>query len=257
MKQGISIFLGISFLLSLSLAVFSFYPFPDMLPSGFTFEYIKRVMTNEKLLVHTIGVGLVSATLSTIIGFFIAYSVTRYNFAAKRFLLGFFQLSLFFPAISMFIGIHIIMLKLEIANTFIAVVIAHLFLSIPYGINIGISYFYGIPVTYEQISKTLGAMPIQTFWRVLFPLLRPGIALSLSITFLISASEYFATYLIGGGRIRTIAGDLYPYISNFDHQSTGAHMFLFLCINGLFFWLFHRKVASYKKKGKKYEDFKY
>jgi ABC-type Fe3+ transport system permease subunit len=46
----------------------------------------------------------------------------------------------------------------------------------------------------EDAASTLGCGTLRRFRRVLLPLLMPGIALSFSISFLISASEYFPPF---------------------------------------------------------------
>ena len=241
MKYIVGIFIFISLVLSLSFAFFTNYTFPNVFPTNFTLSYIKNIGINSSVIFQTITVGVLNAIISTSLGFLVAYSVTRYNSKANKYIMNFLQIPLFFPTISMFVGVHMIMLRLNIANSLIGVIISHIFLSIPYAVNIGISFFIRIPKNYQYISELLGASKLITFRKILLPLLRPGISLSFSMTFLISTSEYFATYLIGGGRVRTIAGDIYPYVANFDLQNSALLMLIFITINLIFFGIFNLK----------------
>ncbi len=220
------------------MAFFSEYPFPAIFPSSATLGYIKRAFSSS-LLYRSIGssilVGSLSASISTILGFFIGRALVKYNPAKKNFWMSFFTIPLFFPAVSMFIGAHIIMLRSSVANTLLSVVVSHLLLTIPYAMTIAITYFTGINKDLENISHLLGASGVQTFNKIVFPLLKNGLVLSLQMTFLISISEYFAVFLIGGGSIITLSGVLYPYISNFDSQNVAIYMAVFLVINILIF----------------------
>ncbi len=240
MKVVIMLFLAFSIFLSFIMGFFSEYFFPALFPSGFTFDYVRRALSNALLyrsVASSLFVGFLVAIFSTLFGFLLGRGVVRYSNRYKNAWLSFFTLPLFFPAVSMFIGVHIIMLRLSIANTLFSVVLAHLFLTIPYSMNIAVSYFNGISKNFESLSALLGASSIQTFRKVLLPLLKEGLILSLQITFLISVSEYFAVFLIGGGTIITLSGVLYPYISNFDAQNVAIYMSVFLIANILLFSL--------------------
>ncbi len=234
MKTLIYIFLTIAILLSVSIGFFTSYIYPDLLPSGFTMSYAIKLFTNNlflRSLFSSVYLGLSCGTLATLFGFLISRGIIKLNILHKELIVGFFTLPLFFPAISMFIGVHIIMLRLQIANSFIGVLISHLFLAIPYAINIGVSYFAGIPSDLEMVSQTLGATKINAIKTIVLPLISGGLGLSFCISFLVSVSEYFAVFLIGGGNIITLSGIMYPYISNFDMQNSALLSMVFVGIN--------------------------
>ncbi len=234
MKIIIFIFLALAVLLSLIMAFFVTYTFPALLPSEFTLKYVSDMFSNQlfqQSLFSSISLAVACGFFATLFGFLISRGVVKLNIRHKNILVGFFTLPLFFPAISMFIGVHTMMLKLQIANSFLGILIAHLLLAIPYAINIGISYFFGIPKDLETISELLGASKFETFKVIILPLISGGAGLSFSMAFLISISEYFATFLIGGGSIVTLSGIMYPYISNFDMQNSAIVSMVFLGIN--------------------------
>ncbi len=81
------------------------------------------------------------------------------------------------------------------------------------------------------VAALLGASALQKYSRIILPLISGGIALSMSMTFLLSVSEYFATFLIGGGNVLTLSGLLYPYVSNFDLQNAAILCGVFLLIH--------------------------
>ncbi len=234
MKVIITAFLTVSMLMCLVMAFFTSYPYPDLIPTGFTLRYIVQTFSSDiflQSLFSTVLLGGCCAVLSTVFGFMLSRGIVVLGGRYKNLLVSFFTLPLFFPAISMFIGVHVIMLKISIANSFFGVLISHMLLAIPYAMNIGVSFFLGIPKELETISVLLGADDIKRVKTIILPLISGGIGLSISMTFLISVSEYFATFLIGGGNIITLAGIIYPYISNFDMQNSAILGTVFLAIN--------------------------
>lgn len=66
----------------------------------------------------------------------------------------------------------------------------------------------------------------------------------MSMGFILSYSQYFTTLLVGGGRIRTMATVLVPYIQSGDRPLASAYSAAFvasaLAVFALFEWLIHR-----------------
>ncbi len=226
--------------LSLSLGLWGQYPFPEIFPSGFSLAGLGELFGNalfQSSLRSSIVLGISTALCATVLGFLLARGMSKYCGVYKLPLMAFFTMPLFFPAISMFIGVHSVMLKLGMANTFFGVLIAHTLISLPYAMNIGLSFYEGIDPRLEQVSALLGGTGLCTLRRVLLPLIASGLRLSFRLAFLCSMSEYFATFLIGGGNVLSISGILYPYIAQFDMQQTALLMGVFLGINLVVFGL--------------------
>jgi len=55
-----------------------------------------------------------------------------------------------------------------------------------------------IPRNLVEASHDLGATPIQTFWRVIFPLSIPGVVAGATFAFVLSLGDFLAPLLLGG-----------------------------------------------------------
>src|SRR4030081_1649547 len=55
-----------------------------------------------------------------------------------------------------------------------------------------------IPRNFVEASHDLGASPMQTFWRVIFPLSAPGMIAGATFTFVLSLGDFLAPQLLGG-----------------------------------------------------------
>jgi len=78
------------------------------------------------------------------------------------------------------------------------VVLGHLTLCIPFAITVLIARFEGFDRNLEEASADLGEDGWMTFWRITFPLMLPGIAASLLLTFITSFDEFLVAYFLSG-----------------------------------------------------------
>ncbi len=231
------------------LSVYAYYRFPLILPRGFTTSFWTRALLHNPLFVSSFCNSLIIATcngfFSTSIGMMTARALTRYNFIGKGIINKLYTIPLFIPAIALFLGMHTVMISIGLMNSYAGVILAHMMISLPYAISVFISFFKGINPELEDVAKTLGCRPIDLYRKIIVPLTLPGILLSFSICFLISWTEYFSTFLMGGGRLMTLATLMYPYIHNFDIGHGAVLGVVFIVTNQLVF-----SIAAYISKKK-------
>jgi putative spermidine/putrescine transport system permease protein len=221
--------------LVLLLSVFSYYRYPLLFPDKFTLEFWKNTMLGSSRfytsVLSSVFIGALNGILATLVGIMAARAFTKYNFFGDKFIKTISSLPLFIPSIALFMGVHLMMIKLHLINSFTGVILAHMLVCVPYATNIFISFFNGINPDIENVAKTMGCNQTRIYSKILLPLLAPGIYLSFSIGFLISFSEYFSTFLIGGGRVQTLSSLLYPYISSGNTGNAAVLGVIFILVN--------------------------
>jgi molybdate transport system permease protein len=97
-------------------------------------------------------------------------------------------------------------LGIEIPFTQAAVVLAIVFVASPFYVRQGIAAFAAVDPTLIDASRTLGAGPAKTFFRVALPLAAGGLAAGSSLAFARGLGEFGATILFAGsfpGETRT------------------------------------------------------
>ncbi len=177
--------------------------------------------------------------ISTVLGFMAALSIGQVK-KHRLWITLLYSLPLFIPNMALFIGCHMMMIRLGLNNRFTGVILGHLLIALPYAINIAVGYYDGVDNMYGAVSRTLGASRIQTICKVWIPLMRPGLLMSFSLGFLLSFSEYFSTFLIGGGRVMSFTMLYYPALNNADMGKSSIfsgifvliHLGLFMIVNG-------------------------
>ena len=88
----------------------------------------------------------------------------------------------------------------QIAFTGTAVVLAQLFVALPFMVIAVESVARTVPIEQEMVAASLGASPWSVFWRVTVPLLRPGLVAGGVLSFSRALGEFGATALFAGNR---------------------------------------------------------
>jgi spermidine/putrescine transport system permease protein len=136
--------------------------------------------------------------LATLLGLLAAKAVTQYRLRATSALLGFVSLPLFIPDIVLGISLLLLLGAIGFPLSLTGVVLGHLSLCVPFAITVLIARFEGFDRNLEEASADLGEGAWMTFWRVTFPLMLPGIAASLLLTFITSFDEFLLAYFLSG-----------------------------------------------------------
>ena len=230
------------------LSVFSYFKYPLLLPTHFTLEYWSDVLFKNplfyKALISSLSIAFLTALFSTVIGFMTGRAVVYHLGGYSKSLALIISLPLLIPGMILFLGMHQILAYTPFSNSVFGVVLVHTVICLPYTCNIAVAYFTGIPKAYEELSKTLGSTYTETFRRITLPLLMPGITLSVMISFLISNTEYFSTFLIGGGQVVSLSMVMFPYISNADYGHSSVMGLIFISLHLVLFLVLDKKVKQ-------------
>ena len=129
---------------------------------------------------------------------------------------------------------------------------AYLWKEIPFVAYFVLAFMSSISETLGEAAENLGASPVRSFFEVTLPSLLPGMLSSMSMGFVLSYSQYFTTLMVGGGRIKTIALVLIPYIQSGDRALSSIYCVAFVGSALLVFHIFESLIQiSGKGEGKK------
>jgi len=130
----------------------------------------------------TAWAGLIATFIGLFLGVPLAYLLARHNFRGKRLLESLIDVPIVIPhsaagiALLFVFGRHQIFgvlfghVGIRFVDTLAAVVIAMMFVSIPFLIDSARDGFKSVDVRLEKVARTLGASPWRTFFRVTLPL---------------------------------------------------------------------------------------
>ena len=150
-------------------------------------------------LVKSLKIGLGVTLLTTAIAIPAAISITRFRFPGKPAILSMLMLPLVVPSIVLAVALLVIILRfLDIPLSLWTVAAGHVLIALPFCTSVLMSRLEGFDRSLEEASRDLGSPPMQTFWRVTFPLALPGIISSLLLGFIISFDEFVIAFFLTG-----------------------------------------------------------
>lgn len=232
------------------------WPWPNLLPTSYSLRAVREISAPYArvlpVLLSSIFLSLTVALLSALVGTMTARALVFYDFKGKN-LIDFLSLSPNLVPTTVFaMGIHVIFIKMSLADRLLGVIIVHLIYTLPYSTSIMKNLTESIGLEMELQAYVLGASPLKSFFHVSLPLLIPGILASISMAYIVSFSQYFLTLLIGGGKVKTFSLIMVPFIGKGDRSLSSIYGLVFI-ISTL--WVFVivdliiKKLAYYNKKG--------
>ncbi len=155
-------------------------------------------------IVNSLIIAFFVTFINVIIGFPAGHVFARYHFVGDRKTFLMLLATRLLPSISIVIPMYILLLKLNLLDTKIALVAIYTAITLPFTIWIMRAYFYNIPVEYEEAARMDGCGYFKTLIRVVLPMARPGLIAVAIFAFMTSYGEFvFATILTQTMRSKT------------------------------------------------------
>jgi ABC-type glycerol-3-phosphate transport system permease component len=154
--------------------------------------------------------------ISISVGLLAAYSFSRFNIPGFAVLLVGILLAQMFPVATIIIPIFKIVRDLELLNTYIALIIAYLTITLPVSIWMLIGFISHIPRDLEDAALIDGATRLQAFLQVVVPLARPGIMATAVWIIVVTWQEFmFALAFTQTRDMRTVSVGMSDFIGQY------------------------------------------
>jgi sulfate transport system permease protein len=179
---------------------------------------------------------LIVVAVHAVFGTVVAWVIVRQDFSGKSLLNGLIDMPF---AVSPVVAGYMLLLlfsrngllaplltalNIKIAFALPGIILATLFVSLPFMIRELIPVLEAFGVKQEQAAATLGANGWQTFWHITLPALRWGFIYGLTLTFARALGEFGAVLVIGGGlQGSTETSTLYIFRALDERQYVGAY----------------------------------
>jgi putative spermidine/putrescine transport system permease protein len=140
-------------------------------------------------------IGVCVAVLATLIGLLAALGIVRSRLPGKELLQSFFRLPVQIPLVvtgAVFLQFYYqvaALLGVDFLSGIWGIVVAHLFVAIPYSIGAISAVLVRLDPAIEEAAQSLGATNGHTFMYVTFPMLRPGLVAGLFYGFIVSFGD--------------------------------------------------------------------
>lgn len=185
---------------------------------------------------RTLWISLVVVAVHAVFGTIVAWVMVRHRFPGRELLNG--LLDMPFAVSPVVVGYMLLLLfgrngplwpvltalDIKVAFAIPGVILATLFVTLPFMVRELIPVLAAFGVKQEQAAATLGANGWQTFWWVTFPALRWGFIYGVILTFARALGEFGAVLVVGGGlQGSTQTSTIYIFHALEERQYVGAY----------------------------------
>jgi multiple sugar transport system permease protein len=171
-----------------------------------TLENFRAVLAQEGFL-HSLGTNLVASSLavglSLVVGVPAAYALGRYQFQGREEIAFSFLSLRFAPEILAIIPLYLIYQKLGLIDSVLGLIWAYQLISLPLLIWILRGFFEDISPDLEAAAQLDGYSWWQVFFKVLLPMVKPGIVVAALLCFIFCWSSFSFALQLGGASTQT------------------------------------------------------
>lgn len=184
------------------------YRVPSLLPVNPTLKNYTDLITKQDFLLN-IRNSLIVAMAATVVSVFIstlaAYSLTRLQYRGRSWVGRLILFSYLTPAALLFIPLAVIINRLQLGNTLHGLIFTYLTFAAPLSTWLLMGFFRGVPIDLEEAAMVDGATRLVSLFRILLPVIAPGIVAVSVFTFTGAWNELLlAMIFITSKDLRTI-----------------------------------------------------
>ena len=206
-------------------------------PTGWSFRWYESFFTNSQWLSalgNSLLLGLLVALLATVLGLLAAMGLRGIaNKRAVGVLTAGLIAPMVVPGIVLAIGVYAVFLKLGWVGTLHGFLFAHTVLAIPFTVIAITAGFAGFDERLELASRSLGASPIVTFFKVTLPNIIPGMVSGALFAFVTSFDEVMLSLFIKSPYLETLPVLMYASVTRDTDPTLAAAATVILLITTL------------------------
>ncbi|WP_262706176.1 MULTISPECIES: sugar ABC transporter permease [Streptomyces] len=198
------------------------------------------------------GNSLFIVVITTLLGVFVAattgYAVSRFRFPGMRPLMWLLLITQMFPVAILIVPLYNIMSTLGWLNQPISLIVTYLTVAVPFCAWMMKGFFDTIPVEIDESGRVDGLNPFGTFWRLVVPLAKPGLAVTAFYTFITAWAEvaYASAFMTGEDNL-TLAAGLQTFVNQYTSDwgsMTAAAVMIAIPAALVFSWAQRHLVAG-------------
>ncbi len=223
---------------------------PSFFPLHFTFQnFVSAVnrpyfWTNAR---NSFIVVVSAVVLVLVVAFLAATAVTRFQLRGARAFLVLILVVQMVPTTALVIPMFLILDKAKLIDSFPGLILTYIALTLPFTIWMLRGFVKGIPVDLEEAALVDGCNRLGAFWRILLPLVLPGLISTGVFAFITAWNDFlFANVIMQQQYRQTLPVWLFGFVTNtgIDYGGLMASCTLFALPVVIFFMIVQRRMIS-------------
>jgi putative spermidine/putrescine transport system permease protein len=180
--------------LSFSNSSFLAYPIP-----GWSLQWYDNLFSSDdwgRAARNSFIVAPLATLLATVLGTLAAVGLARVDFVGKSLLMSLLISPMVVPIVVVGVSTYLFFAKIGLSDTYAGLVLAHAALGAPFVVTTVLATLQGFNQNLVRASLSLGATPLQTFFRITLPIIAPGVISGALFAFATSFDEVVVTLFI-------------------------------------------------------------
>ncbi|HUX38725.1 MAG TPA: carbohydrate ABC transporter permease [Rectinemataceae bacterium] len=178
-----------------------------------TLQNYERVFGEQNFLQYfanstIVGVSAVAGAL--VLGLPAAYSIARFG---QTRISVFILVARLMPGIAFLLPWYIIFSRLHLMDSYIALILSHLLITLPVVVWIMSTWFEGIPRELEESARVDGATQQRAFMSIILPISGPGIVTAMTLSFIFSWNNFMFSQVLSMQKTKTLPIAVYNFVS--------------------------------------------
>ncbi|CAN5711891.1 carbohydrate ABC transporter permease [soil metagenome] len=196
---------------------------------------------------NSLVITLASMAILVPVGAMAAYVLAKYVFPGSKLIFGGFLAGMMFPHFLVVVPLFLMLKDLHLLDTRTGLVLVYVAYSLSFTIFVLSGFFEALPDELREAAMLDGCSHAGTFWKVMFPLARPGVVIVAIFNAIGLWNEYgLALVLLPGEANRTLPLGIANLTMTQQYQSDWGALFAGLVIVMLpvlvLYWAFRDKV---------------
>ncbi|MFC9331216.1 carbohydrate ABC transporter permease [Kitasatospora sp. NPDC057015] len=132
--------------------------------------------------------------LAVVLGMFAAAALSRFRFRGRRAIMVAILVVQMLPGSALLIPTFLVFNRVGLLGTYAGLILAYVAVVLPFSIWVMRGFFLAVPVEVEEAARLDGASTWQILYKILFPLVAPGVVASSIFAFIAAWNDYLVAY---------------------------------------------------------------
>ncbi len=184
-------------------------------PDGYSLRWYRDFFGSDRWMSsirNSLIIGVASTFIATTLGTIAALGLSRSHMPYRGLLMGLLISPMIVPLIISAAGMFFFYSSIGLAQTYLGVILAHAALGTPFVVITVTATLSGFDQSLIRASASLGANQTTTFFKVILPLITPGVISGALFAFITSFDEIVIVLFVAGVEQRTIPREMWSGI---------------------------------------------
>ncbi|MDQ2778094.1 MAG: carbohydrate ABC transporter permease [Pseudomonadota bacterium] len=168
----------------------------------------------DRYMLNSLKISITATLLTLMLGTMCAYAMARFRFLGRDPLSYSTLILRTLPPAVLAVPVFVIWSAWGIGDTLSGVVLVYVALNLPFTIWLLYGFIDQLPIELEEAAAIDGCGPFRVFWKIVLPLLKPGLAAAAIFTFRLAWNEFILSFILTNRVTRTLPAAISNYITD-------------------------------------------